>query len=105
MEQLGLALGQHGASLCQRRPAQVRQRLAANAHLPLPRQEAGQGAEQGRLAAAIGAEQGHQLAPLPGKVEGGEPVGDGKGTGRQQGWLTPEDFRCWHGHLASTTDR
>ncbi len=105
MEQLGLALRQHGAPLRQFRPAQVRQRLAADAHLPLPRQEAGQGPEQGRLAAAVGAEQGHQLATLPGKVEWGEPVGDGEGAGRQQGRLAPEVIRCWHGHLASTTDR
>ncbi|MNV18164.1 hypothetical protein D3C71_1089780 [compost metagenome] len=105
MEQLGLALGQHGAAPGKLGPAQVSEHFTTQQHGAFGGQNAGQGAEQSRLAAAVGAEQGHQLAPRPGKIQGGEPRGDPEGPRLQQPEGIGGGLNGRHRHLASAAGR
>ncbi|MNH38692.1 hypothetical protein D3C79_997680 [compost metagenome] len=105
MEQLGLTLGQHGAAPGKLRPAQIGEHFPSQQHGPFGGQNTRQGAEQGRLAAAVGAEQRHQLAPRPGELQGGEPRGDPEGPRLQQPEGIGRGVNGRHRHLASAAGR
>ena len=102
VEQLGLALGQHGAPRCKLGPAQGRDGLSPQQDGAIGGQQARQCPEQGGLAAAVGAEQGHQLTAGPGEIQGGEAMGDGQGAGLQP---PGGGISGTHRHLASAADR